>query len=228
MAERRGFTLIELLVVVGIIMLLLTILVPSMEAAHRRSNRVADLSGLRQLGIALLSMAQDNKGNIAKGERENLSLYDDMAWVNGNTVKSLLDKYGVTKISLSCTSYLNTALYSSQIGVYNGGDTWIGWVYWGSRRKLVPNNRIIVDRNSGSKTGVPYQMPYRLSSPMTTRTLLTCYSYTSNYYWGGLDASYEDRRTWHHTGRRRGALRKSVHLGHEHGVCGRIRTMGPL
>lgn len=60
-AAPRGFTLIELLVVVAIIALLMSILLPALRDAREQGKRAVCLSNLRQMGIALLSYALDNR-----------------------------------------------------------------------------------------------------------------------------------------------------------------------
>jgi prepilin-type N-terminal cleavage/methylation domain-containing protein/prepilin-type processing-associated H-X9-DG protein len=67
--ERRssrhgGFTLVELLVVIGIIALLISILVPSLSRARETTQRIACLSNMRQLGMAMIMYTQENRGKF--------------------------------------------------------------------------------------------------------------------------------------------------------------------
>jgi prepilin-type N-terminal cleavage/methylation domain-containing protein/prepilin-type processing-associated H-X9-DG protein len=56
---RRGFTLIELLVVIAIIAILAAILFPVFAKAREKARQSSCLSNCKQLGIAILSYAQD-------------------------------------------------------------------------------------------------------------------------------------------------------------------------
>jgi prepilin-type N-terminal cleavage/methylation domain-containing protein/prepilin-type processing-associated H-X9-DG protein len=64
--RRKGFTLVELLVVIGIIALLISILLPSLNRARETANRVKCGSNMRQVGQAILLYANENKGNYPR------------------------------------------------------------------------------------------------------------------------------------------------------------------
>src|SRR5262245_32849928 len=60
--RRPAFTLVELLVVIGIIALLISILLPTLNKVKAQANKTACSSNMRSIGQALIIYANDNKG----------------------------------------------------------------------------------------------------------------------------------------------------------------------
>jgi len=61
-----GFSLTELLVVIGVIVILIALLLPTLGRARERANRVACASNLRQVGQLMQLYAQYNRNNLPR------------------------------------------------------------------------------------------------------------------------------------------------------------------
>ena len=70
--RRRGFTLVELLVVIGIISVLISILLPALNQARERANRVSCQSNMRQIMLAMHTYVNDNKSMMPFANSDTL------------------------------------------------------------------------------------------------------------------------------------------------------------
>ena len=71
-SARRAFTLVELLVVIAIIAMLVTLLLPAVQAAREAARRTQCVNKIRQLSLACMNFESAN-GNFPAG-----SVNDDM------------------------------------------------------------------------------------------------------------------------------------------------------
>jgi prepilin-type N-terminal cleavage/methylation domain-containing protein/prepilin-type processing-associated H-X9-DG protein len=95
--RRRGFTLIELLVVIAIIAIIAAILFPVFATAREKARQASCQSNEKQIGIAMLTYAQDFDENLPYGR--------EWGSVSGvaNSFTVLLTSY-LTKVGNDSTS----------------------------------------------------------------------------------------------------------------------------
>lgn len=79
MNRRRGFTLIELLVVITIIGILVSLLLPAVQAARQAARRTQCQNNLKQISLAMLNYESSNR-TLPSGGLDDTNRGNRMGW----------------------------------------------------------------------------------------------------------------------------------------------------
>ena len=111
--RSTAFTLVELLVVIGIIAVLIGILLPVLNSAQRSARDVQCRSNIRQVCLALLNYAGDNKGkfppNVAEFFHPTPDSLQQNWWCDPERIGRYLRYARVTR-EISILNYRNTVV----------------------------------------------------------------------------------------------------------------------
>lgn len=113
---RAGFTLVELIVVIAIISLLASLMLPGLQKAMEKARSMRCGNNLRQIGVAVLSAAQDNDNKYPKINEPLASPPYYPPEDNPQTLLQALTPYGIVDATVKCPADIIGPNYYKQTG----------------------------------------------------------------------------------------------------------------
>jgi prepilin-type N-terminal cleavage/methylation domain-containing protein len=187
-----AFTLIELLVVIAIIVILASLLLPSLAGAKEKARRVNCKNGERQFLLAVHLFADDHEQNVPSGAANPpFGANDDHLPVISSTTSNSLVQYLSNQQMVHCPSFaayfqretsfeLEASGYGYVIGYnYHGGHTNTPWpaisgsaAQWTSPQRLTDPSSLVLlsDMNDWSRAEQRTFAPHGKSGPILNGT----------------------------------------------------------
>ena len=198
----RGFTLVELLVVIGIIALLISILLPSLNAARKSARDVQCASNMRQLSLALMMYAVEHKGSFPPNMNFGAGVPGYAYWYDADRLESYLPaaiKYGSGSIGgpvfecpddpQAARSYSMNVFASAKVStdfekVLPNGTLPIHGQLWGTNTGQSSDLLLVGEQYSAFGTEGAYAADATVGVPGTTSAVATA-AQSPGVRWGG-------------------------------------------
>lgn len=104
--SNRAFTLIELLVVIGCVLVLLALLLPLVGTIRELALRTSCASQVRQIGLSLMSYANDYEGQLPRATADwNEPYMTRHMYLNNPSLTGMIVPYCDNMRIFTCTSY---------------------------------------------------------------------------------------------------------------------------